>query len=315
MAENVTQGEDQSLLDDHEGGPGPVHIALAITLGAVLLIGLARVYRVLQKLDVVMTSIVRSVPEGMRTAQCGACFTMQYIGSHGRYFICFGCRSANRVPRDVSRGDYTQVLVTSSGPLRSYEFKKGGDNYWMEVSQELLPAPPEGESDVKAESLHYRGSFCWACSKEVCCRLEEFPPGVQVANLPSPAEPQGEANNTNAEETREMNSDTVSVRICPGPVIIGQQMENIDETVSLRSYNGVLTQCVVCLDNVGCMVLLPCAHGSVCEDCATRIAQNRASGGAHCPHCRASIETLVKLHQVCGDTARGVEVRIPIARV
>lgn len=309
--------ENATTLDDdpnyYDRGPGPSHIALAITLGAILLVGLARVYRVLQKLDVLMTSIVRRVPEGMRAAQCGACFTTQHIGIHGRYFICFGCRSANRIPRDISRADYAQVLVTSTGPLRSYEFKKGGDNFWQEVGQEVLPGLPEGELDVKAENLHYRSSFCWACSKETCCRLEEFPNGVQVANLPPFAEPQGEANVSNSEETRSANCDAVSTQIV-GPAIIGQQMDNIDEVISSTSYTGGMTQCVVCLDHIGCMVLLPCAHGSVCEECATRIAQNRASGGAHCPHCRASIEILVKLHQVCGDIARGVEVRIPIAR-
>lgn len=83
------------------------------------------------------------------------------------------------------------------------------------------------------------------------------------------------------------------------------------------------------------MVLLPCAHGGVCEEpmdgwetfaigervlyaevsrpsanfeehsdifkrveqrtwqeCVTRIVQNRAFGGAHCPHCRSNISSL-----------------------
>jgi len=70
----------------------------------------------------------------------------------------------------------------------------------------------------------------------------------------------------------------------------------------------------VCLDMPGNMVLLPCAHGSVCEECVTRIVQNRASGGAHCPHCRSNIQVLVKISEIEGEIARGLELRIPMAR-
>lgn len=74
-----------------------------------------------------------------------------------------------------------------------------------------------------------------------------------------------------------------------------------------------LPMCVVCLDAEGSVVMLPCAHGGVCEECATKIAQNESRGGANCPHCRSSIELLVRLHASNADTASGIEVRVPMA--
>lgn len=292
-------------LDDQGGHPGPVHWALATILSVLLIAGLIRVHHVLQGLDVVSTAL-RNVPEGMRPAECGQCHTTQYIGSHGRIFICFSCHSANRTPRDAPTGEL-QVLITPTGPLRSYEFRKGGENYWQELSQAELPAPEQdAEANTEAQKLHYRGTFCLACQQQPCRRLAEFPGEAVVAYLPEVPATDVRANAA---------PDDTIVR----PVVLGRETESAanDDVVSNRSTrtndNG-LPQCVVCLDKLGCMVLLPCAHGSVCEDCATRIAQNRAIGGAHCPHCRAGIETLVKIHEVDGDLAKGIEIRIPMAR-
>lgn len=288
---------DADVSQPQDTEPGAVHWALAAILGAVLVSGLVQVYRVLHGLDV-MSTAMRNVPEGMRPAECGACHTMQYVSTHGRIFICFCCHSANRIPRDTSRSDH-QLLVVPTGPLRSYEFQKGGENFWQELSRQELPAAPEENSaEVNGETrkLHYRGVFCIACGELTCTRLNEFPELANAAYLA---------------ETHQAEAAT-AVR----PQMMGRQADVSDEIQSERSSRNAdgLPQCVVCLDKSGCMVLLPCAHGGVCEECATRIAQNRASGGAHCPHCRASIETLVRLHQVAGDLARGVEVRIPMAR-
>eukprot|EP00435_Cladocopium_sp_Y103_P052509 s916_g16.t1 len=93
------------------------------------------------------------------------------------------------------------------------------------------------------------------------------------------------------------------------PSLIGK----VDVETASNAENG-LPQCVVCLDEIGNMVLLPCAHGGVCEECTTRIVQNRAFGGAHCPHCRSAISTIVKLEEVEGEMAKGIELRIPMAR-
>merc|ERR1711862_493982 len=104
----------------------------------------------------------------------------------------------------------------------------------------------------------------------------------------------------------------------PRPIVIGRPSVNqseVDSNASNRTSDASgLPQCVVCLDLIGRMVLLPCAHGGVCEDCVTRIVQNRASGGAHCPHCRSIIKTLVKIHELDGEIAKGIEYRIPMAR-
>eukprot|EP00397_Hematodinium_sp_SG-2012_P037363 GEMP01040482.1.p1 GENE.GEMP01040482.1~~GEMP01040482.1.p1 ORF type:complete len:220 (+),score=42.53 GEMP01040482.1:131-790(+) len=74
-----------------------------------------------------------------------------------------------------------------------------------------------------------------------------------------------------------------------------------------------LAACSICMDSAGDMVLLPCAHGGLCENCAIRIAQDW-NGEPKCPQCREKIETLVKLEDVSDDQrlASGFELRIPI---
>jgi len=242
------------------GTPGLEHWALAVLLSVLLVTGLVRVYRVLQ-VDTI--SPTRHVLEGMRTVECGACHMMQYIVVHGRIFVCCSCHSANRVPGDFPRAD-AQELVASTGPLRKFEFKKGGEHYWQETKQE---------------------------------ELEE-------------SEQQGAQGDTNIQQ-----NENYPVPVCLGQARSDSNLEVLS-THSSRNGNlsGRMPQCVVCLDAVGCMVLLPCAHGSVCEECTTRIVQNRASGGAHCPHCRSRVTTLVKVQEVDGEVATGVEVRIPMAR-
>eukprot|EP00747_Dinoflagellata_sp_TGD_P187279 gnl/TRDRNA2_/TRDRNA2_44846_c0_seq1.p1 gnl/TRDRNA2_/TRDRNA2_44846_c0~~gnl/TRDRNA2_/TRDRNA2_44846_c0_seq1.p1 ORF type:complete len:299 (-),score=24.89 gnl/TRDRNA2_/TRDRNA2_44846_c0_seq1:224-1120(-) len=103
----------------------------------------------------------------------------------------------------------------------------------------------------------------------------------------------------------------------PAPTLVGNPQVSETQSNSSKMDDGTgLPTCAVCFDNPGDIVLLPCAHGRVCEECATRIAQNRASGGSHCPHCRSNIELLVKIHNIDIETGEisGVEHRIPIAR-
>jgi len=283
-------GVEESPLDGHE--PGAVHWALAAMLAVVLVSGLFQVYRALSGLDVMSTAL-RNVPEGMRPAECGACHTMQHVSSHGRIFICFCCHSANRIPRDAISRSENPLLVTATGPLRSYEFRKKGENIWQELSQREVPET-QNEEGAAVE------------------RVAES----EVNNVES------EVNNVEAAAEAEATAETNVVQ----PQTVGRPQADQEPTEehlcqaevrserSSRIGEDGLPVCVVCLDKSGCMVLLPCAHGGVCEECATRIAQNRAMGGAHCPHCRAVIETLVKLSQVDGDVAKGTEVRIPMAR-
>jgi hypothetical protein len=155
------------------------------------------------------------------------------------------------LPIEPPRGEQTE-LIAPTGPLKRYEFRKGGENFWQELKQE----------EVEDGFIIPEPSFA---------------------------------------------------------VIIGRRAADDAENQSNASgstTDGIpgIPHCVVCLDSAGSMVMLPCAHGGVCEVCATRIAQNRASGGARCPHCRATIQMLVKIHEVSGDVAKGVEHRIPIAR-
>jgi hypothetical protein len=70
-----------------------------------------------------------------------------------------------------------------------------------------------------------------------------------------------------------------------------------------KTVNETLMNCVVCLDAVRSVVLLPCKHLAVCQDCAERILQQGAPGNispgdgsssssiGHCPICRAEVES------------------------
>ncbi|CAE6959514.1 unnamed protein product [Symbiodinium sp. CCMP2592] len=103
-------------------------------------------------------------------------------------------------------------------------------------------------------------------------------------------------------------------RDCPTNEPAPKQTDPDIESLSNLGEESVVPRCVVCLDEPGCMVLLPCSHGAVCEACVTKIVQNQACGGAHCPHCRSNIGTVVKLRDFKGDMASGMELRIPMAR-
>ncbi|CAE7513957.1 unnamed protein product [Symbiodinium natans] len=232
------------IVQQADAKPGTLHWALAIILIVVLLVGLFRSYRILKQTQ--HLTVVRHAPEGMRIVECGSCRTAQYVSAHGRIFICCSCHCANRIPMDAARAE---ELIVADGPLKKFEFKKGGENFWQEVSQEELEEGAEASPEAP------------------------IPQGVDK----------------------------------PAPSLIGKvDMEN-------ASTGERFPQCVVCLDEPGCMVLLPCAHGGVCEACVTRIVQNRAFGGSHCPHCRSTISTIVKLQEVEGELAKGVELRIPMA--
>eukprot|EP00434_Breviolum_minutum_P030320 symbB.v1.2.026820.t2/scaffold2709.1/size72633/3 len=110
-----------------EAEPGTLHWALAVILGLVLIAGLIRSYRILKQTQ--HLTVVRHAPEGMRIVECGNCRTPQYVSAHGRIFICCGCHCANRIPLEVGR---TEELIVPEGPLKKFEFKKGGENYWQE---------------------------------------------------------------------------------------------------------------------------------------------------------------------------------------
>lgn len=252
IAPTLGQGNGETLGLQADAEPGTLHWALAVILGLILIAGLIRSYRILKQTQ--HLTVVRHAPEGMRIVECGNCRTPQYVSAHGRIFICCTCHCANRIPLEIGR---SEELIVPEGPLKKFEFKKGGENYWQEISQEEL----EDGADVSPTSSR--------------------PPRA-------------------AEEND-----------------VGKVAASIIGKVDVESASGAedgLPQCVVCLDEPGCMVLLPCAHGGVCEECVTRIVQNRAFGGAHCPHCRSNISTIVKLQEVEGELAKGVELRIPMAR-
>jgi hypothetical protein len=278
--------------DSDDSSPGAVQWVLAFILIAMLVAGLMRVYRVLQIAGNV--SPMRHVPDGMRSVECGACRTAQYAASHGRIFICFSCRQANRLPVVELPRVEVQELVSPTGPLRRYEFSKGGEILWQEIKSEDIE---EGAATEEAIAKRDEPTVIGARSRD----------GVQPTVI-----------GARARENPAGNEDSTS-RVSVGSIALESETESNASGVSRhtsasRRSHGGLPHCVVCLDSPGCMVLIPCGHGGVCEECCTRIAQNRASGGAHCPHCRSGIQKLVKISEINGSVAKGIEYRIPMAR-
>jgi len=100
----------------------------------------------------------------------------------------------------------------------------------------------------------------------------------------------------------------------PGSKYSSIAIPQATSTTSLRG-GSTLPQCNVCMDGVGDMVLLPCAHGAICEACAKHIAQNMSVGGAHCPRCREPISRLVRISEMYLDMAKGVPVVVNTGQV
>jgi len=85
-----------------------------------------------------------------------------------------------------------------------------------------------------------------------------------------------------------------------------------DASKQRREMEPIIPQCTVCMDGAGDVVLLPCSHSAICEDCAKHIAKNKSVGGSHCPRCRENIKQLLRLSELYpeGD-AKGVPISVP----
>eukprot|EP00913_Durusdinium_trenchii_P032737 g30645.t1 len=130
IAPTLGQGNGETLGLQADAEPGTLHWALAVILGLILIAGLIRSYRILKQTQ--HLTVVRHAPEGMRIVECGNCRTPQYVSAHGRIFICCTCHCANRIPLEIGR---SEELIVPEGPLKKFEFKKGGENYWQEGSE------------------------------------------------------------------------------------------------------------------------------------------------------------------------------------
>jgi hypothetical protein len=263
--------------------PNAMQWVLAAILVSLLFAHLARIWRVLRGENTLV--LQHSAPDGMRTVQCGQCQKMQYLQISVRNFICYDCQSTNRLTVDLLRsasGTPVPELVENTGPCKRYEFRRQGNLYWQMINEE-----EDG----------------------------------QVTDITAEPEKSGEVDPERGNQPAEADADTA--RAEPGPDEPADAATSAtrvgEDDVENGSRAGEWESCGVCWDNPGYMVLLPCSHGNVCEYCATRIAQNRATGGSHCPHCRADITMLVKLTDLRTENdevlARGVEHRVPIARV
>lgn len=54
--------------------------------------------------------------------------------------------------------------------------------------------------------------------------------------------------------------------------------------------------CVVCVDQLKTVLVLPCKHMCLCVDCAREIAQSRHRERRICPLCRMPMETVMNVY-------------------
>jgi hypothetical protein len=69
--------------------------------------------------------------------------------------------------------------------------------------------------------------------------------------------------------------------------------------------------CSVCLEGVGDIILEPCGHGGICEDCARHIALNKAVGGPHCPLDKRPIDHILRIGELHPDFVKARTLELP----
>ena len=106
------------------------------------------------------------------------------------------------------------------------------------------------------------------------------------------------------------NEPVMLVRTSSSTFLPAEFVEDVSK--QRKEMEPVIPQCTVCMDGAGDVVLLPCSHSAICEECAKHIAKNKSVGGSHCPRCREQIKQLLRLSEVypAGD-AKGVPVGVP----
>ena len=73
-----------------------------------------------------------------------------------------------------------------------------------------------------------------------------------------------------------------------------------------------IAPCSVCMEEPGDVIMIPCRHGAVCEDCARFIIGNNAVGGQKCPKCRQSISQIAKMAEVTHTTITAVHLNVGV---
>jgi hypothetical protein len=73
------------------------------------------------------------------------------------------------------------------------------------------------------------------------------------------------------------------------------------------------THCLICYENEGNHVLMPCGHGGYCLSCARRIIDHPDFGQRVCPVCRVFIQSAVKVYlsTPVGAVADVLEAAVP----
>lgn len=77
-------------------------------------------------------------------------------------------------------------------------------------------------------------------------------------------------------------------------------IENERVNVYLKNiYDGNGNECVVCLDEKeNLVVMVPCGHHVVCQECASTIFNGIKNAHTCCPMCRVSVTTIATRDQI-----------------
>ena len=122
--------------------------------------------------------------------------------------------------------------------------------------------------------------------------LEESPTAPTTAG-PSTA---GVATETDTETTSE-GDRAPEVDSDPAGTTRSEQQPSVLEAPAVPTADPAELDCtcVICFENGGDHVLLPCGHGAYCRACAHRLLA-KSSASRHCPICRASFHAVVQIN-------------------
>ena len=105
-----------------------------------------------------------------------------------------------------------------------------------------------------------------------------------------------------------------SAYICGEKDVLSENPQMVGSSI-VATGPAAIPVCSVCMDGPGDVVLLPCAHGAICEPCAKHISRNMSVGGSHCPKCRQPISRIVRVSELDGVAAKGIAISVPESEI
>lgn len=85
----------------------------------------------------------------------------------------------------------------------------------------------------------------------------------------------------------------------------------LDEPPMHDTFHNV---CTICFSAPADVVVLPCRHGGMCEDCVRRSLRSRpvCRGGTNCPLCRTKVQEVIKMHDESAVNMYGYAIRVEL---